>query len=109
MVNINLTFSLHRSRGCEKVVKITDNLEAQNTSSLKRAEEYLLTEKERLLLKFNDQHVLDSDDDKAKKYGLGSSDSDLLGEYHIDKDNERASAIRQTLKNMLNKRVKRPS
>ena len=71
--------------------------------------EYLLTEKERLLLKFNDQHVLDSDDDKAKKYGLGSSDSDLLGEYHIDKDNERASAIRQTLLKMLNKRVKRPS
>ena len=43
MVIINI--NLFRSRGCENVVKITDNLEAQNTSSLKRAEEYLLTEK----------------------------------------------------------------
>ena len=43
MVIINISFL--RSRGCENVVKITDNLEAQNTSSLKRAEEYLLTEK----------------------------------------------------------------
>ena len=41
--------------------------------------DHLLTERERILLKFNDKHVIDSDSELMSS--LGGSDSDLLHDY----------------------------
>ena len=64
--------------------------------------DHLLTDRERILLKFNDKHVIDSDSELMSP--LGGSDSDLLQDY---REKTMSVNVRDSLVKTLRQRRRR--